>query len=193
VQSNLRSVKTEMVSISCPDAKQSEAFVSTISLFMIFASSPKEEKAHLRLPTVWRDLWEDLTQLRKHHADMKGRDVLKELQSLIAQNTNPDSETFDVAPAKADTAAEMPSKHHENEESMILREVKELWSRTISTPLYSQMLPSRKRLPIWSYKARILESIASNQVIILCGETGACSSILFPQFFPVYLKSKCTE
>ena len=53
-----------MIAISTPDAKQSESYIATTALFLIFGSSVREEKVFLRLPATWRELWTEFAEMK---------------------------------------------------------------------------------------------------------------------------------
>ncbi len=81
-----------MVACATPDAKQSEAFVATAALFLIFSSSAKEEKVSMRLPAVWRDLWSEFADARKNQADAQNRAAVKELRDLVRERRDQELE-----------------------------------------------------------------------------------------------------
>ena len=89
-----RRTNIEMISISCPDAIQSEAYIATVALFIVFADSPREEKAYLRLPPIWRELWSEMVQAKKETDDAEDRKVLRRLRETISQNENAESDTM---------------------------------------------------------------------------------------------------
>ena len=187
-QSDARSVKIEMASISCPSEVQSEAYISTVAMFVIFASSPKEEKVHLRLPSTWRDLWKDLSRLKKDQDEANDRQILRELRSMIAENDEAgkklseqsNGSTF-KAPDKEFTAMDQ-YQWQGNPSPSYSDDIKALWASKLSTPLYQHMIVSRMSLPIWRFKDELLDAITENQVVIICGETGCGKSTQVPAF-----------
>jgi len=82
----------QMMTIATPDAEQSKAYIATYALFHIFASSPKEEKAFLRLPPAWRELWSELAEAKKEYVDRKDRKAVKELRDLVRKRQDQDLE-----------------------------------------------------------------------------------------------------
>ena len=58
-----------MTKTACPETVQSEGYVSTAALFLLFSGSPKEEKSALRLPPAFRDLWQEFMDARKEKRD----------------------------------------------------------------------------------------------------------------------------
>ena len=187
-QSGTRSIGIEMVSISCPTLAQSEAYISTVAMFLIFASSPKEEKVHLRLPPTWRDLWKELSQLKKDQDEATDRQVLRELRTLIDDFGQADKElneqnngiiqtTPNQEPMTADQHQRQGSPHFSAPDG-----IKAQWASKASTPSYQHMLVSRMSLPIWNFKDELLDAIRDNQVVIICGETGCGKSTQVPAF-----------
>lgn len=58
--------------------------------------------------------------------------------------------------------------------------------------LTNELINFRMRLPIWPMRARIMEAIVGNQVLIVCGETGSGKTTQIPQFILDYSAS-CYE
>lgn len=173
-----QTVMLEMVSVACPDATQSEAYISTVALFLIFASSPKEEKVFLRLPSSWRDLYLELLECKKEQDDAKDRDVLRKLRNMMEdvdvssiQDCGKMSRIPSANSGKRGPETEVPT-------TLITSSVAQpeamraLWEAKIHSTSYRQMLQSRRNLPIWSFKENLLLAIEDHQVVIICGETG---------------------
>ena len=187
-QSDALSVKVEMVSISCPSEAQAEAYISTVVMFLIFSSSPKEERVHLRLPSTWRDLWKELSQSKKDQDEATDRQVLRQLRDMIAEDKQvakePDeqsNENTQKNPNNEHIAAESYQRQaYPNLSSC--NDIKALWSSKVSTSSYQHMLTSRMSLPIWNFKNELLDIIMDNQVVIICGETGCGKSTQVPAF-----------
>lgn len=187
-QSDSRSIKIEMVSLSCPTEAQSEAYISTVAMFLIFASSSKEEKVHLRLPSTWRDLWKELSQLKKDRDEAADRQVLRELRTMIAENALADSGLNEPSNSVTQT---VPRNHpiavdlHQTQEASNIfpcDDIKALWASKTSTTTYQRMLTSRMKLPIWDFKHELLNTIMRSQIVIICGETGCGKSTQVPAF-----------
>lgn len=175
-------VKLEMVSIACPEAAQSEGFVSTVALFLIFASCP-DERVYLRLPSVWRDVWEELSILKRENDDEKDRDILRELRKIVDEvkesnchiaNNSTNLEVDDVwkkptlgmaVPEQSSPLPVAPSN-----------EMTTIWMAKASMPSYKHMLQARMNLPIFKFKDDLLQAIETHQVVIIVGETGSGKS-----------------
>ena len=175
-----------MVSVSTPIALQSESFISTVALFGIFSSSltGKEQKAYLRLPSAWRELWFELSEIQKAKVDEKDRETLRLLRKLVSDYTNlsHEVEAADQAPtdATADTGFE-ETRSEENFRPETRTTGPDLSKLTMNSK-YQDMLRSRQGLPIWGFKNQLLETIAKHQVTIVCGETGCGKSTQVPAF-----------
>ncbi|KAL8703327.1 MAG: hypothetical protein Q9201_003491 [Fulgogasparrea decipioides] len=184
---NKRFVKIEMQTIATPDAAQSEAYVSTTALFLMFSSTPKEEKASLRLPSVWRDLWSELSALKKGNDMAADRDELRDIRALInsiqekrQDDTNePEAAILSSTPPRSKLHLERDSLQKPPEPSEQLRA---LWSSKSVTPSFRNMKQQRSTLPIWGFKHNILETINQHQVVIVRGETGCGKSTQVPSF-----------
>ena len=190
-QSNARSIKIEMTSISCPNEAQSEAYISTVAMFLIFALSPQEEKVHLRLPSTWRDLWNELSQWKKDQDEAADRHVLREIRSMIAEHDQrggnleePSTAVTTMNPNQEPTAAAGHQQQGNDftPPTVISDDIKALWASRSCTPSYQHMLTSRRSLPIWNFKDELLAAISHNPVVIICGETGCGKSTQVPAF-----------
>jgi ATP-dependent RNA helicase DHX29 len=181
-----------MMKEATPDTAQSEAYIATAALYLIFSGSPKEEKAHLKLPPAFRDLWDEFAKLKRESVDAADRELVKELRKTIEKNVQPEVEDDDdeiiYNPARrlngAASGSTTPSrqdlqKANGTEPSQALRE---MWAQKQSSPAYQKMLTARMSLPMFQFRDEALETIEKNQITILCGETGCGKSTQLPAF-----------
>ncbi|KAI4091962.1 MAG: hypothetical protein LQ344_003780 [Seirophora lacunosa] len=184
-----RRVQIEMRTEATPDSVQSEAYVSTAALFLVFSSVPKEEKASLRLPTPWKALWSELAEFKKQHDMALDREELQGIRELVEGAPSLDVKALGkqqeaLRQIPQPTAA--PALHVEKPESgknvMSSDELNAIWSHKSSTPSFTSMLQQRKCLPIWAFKDEILQTMSKHPVIIICGETGCGKSTQVPSF-----------
>lgn len=184
---NARRVQIEMRTEAVPDALQSEAYVSTAALFLIFSSVPKEEKASLRLPSVWKDLWLDFSRAKKERDVAADREEVRNIRSLIEgvlsksmKGLQGQQQGFSNV---TKTMATFPAKKPDLQTSLLpSEETKAIWSSKSTTPSYVRMFQQRKALPIWVFKNEILQKIDDHPVIIVCGETGCGKSTQVPSY-----------
>jgi ATP-dependent RNA helicase DHX29 len=181
-----------MMKEATPDTAQSEAYIATAALYLIFSGSPKEEKAHLKLPPAFRDLWDEFAKLRRESVDASDRDLVKELRGTVEKHVQPEVEDDDEIiynPARrlngAASGTATPSSRQEsqkvngNEPSQALQD---MWIQKRSTPSYQKMLSARMNLPMFQFRDEALETIEKHQITILCGETGCGKSTQLPAF-----------
>ncbi|QPG98163.1 hypothetical protein C2857_007324 [Epichloe festucae Fl1] len=177
-----------MIGIATSDSKQSEAYISTVALFHIFSSSPKEEKVSLRLPPVWKDLWAELAEAKKNYLDSQDRESVRSLRTLVRQRQDQELEDGVLAfrgrggnktsPDSADIALLDRSKlNAANAEAL-----KKIWAEKAGTNKFQCMLQSRMQLPMWQFRPQVLKTVDDNQVVIVCGETGCGKSTQVPAF-----------
>ena len=179
-----------MITEAVPDAAQSEAYVSTAALFLIFSSVPKEEKVYLRLPSVWKDYWDQLSALKKSNDMAADREELRVIRSLIDASTVKNDTPEQISlPASPNSSHPKPHFNfaEENQEEQPARienhdNFKSIWASKSATPIFSHMVRQRKKLPIWGYKGEILQTILGHQTVIVCGETGCGKSTQVPSF-----------
>lgn len=180
-----------MTSISTPSALQSEAYVATAALFVVFFSFPKEEKSYLRLPPTWRNLWSELSDARKELQDGADRNALSEIRGLVRQhNILTESHMAEMTDGHGKSEAplahgELPGTSQPEAEGASggsSAALTAIWDSKASTTSFQQMLKSRTALPIWDFKHELLDAIQSSQVVIICGETGCGKSTQVPAF-----------
>ncbi|KAK1781419.1 P-loop containing nucleoside triphosphate hydrolase protein [Copromyces sp. CBS 386.78] len=179
----------KMVSIATPDAKQSEAYIATVALFLIFSSSAKEEKVAMRLPVAWKDLWSEMAEARKSKADEADRAVVKHLRDLVRKRM--DQELEDGVIIQGAFKGRGQSRNQTDSESDQERAKRNaqdpeyyqrIWLQKASTSRYQQMLASRMQLPMWQFRQQVVDTVEREQVVIICGETGCGKSTQVPSF-----------
>lgn len=180
-----------MEGISCPDKVQAEAYISTISLFLISTFSSKEEKSYLRLPAIWRNLWQDLTDRFKTQVNTEELSLLRSLRDLIKEANLKDSGTSDIAniEVKADTEFDVKPSIIDHNVRQVMDgskrqdpAVSAAWQSRIARPAYRAIAGYRKNLPIWKFRDQLLQGFQQNQVTIVCGETGCGKSTQVPAY-----------
>lgn len=179
-----------MMNVSTPDASQSEAYISTVALFLIFACHLKEERLYFRLPSAFRDLWTEMSNARKEHTNAKDQDKLRQLKRMISEfdAINRDrtlSENNLVDPLvrkKKEFNVILDNKSSFSSQNASNNDLIRLWLSKSSTSTYNDMLKSRTKLPIWAYKPALLAAIENHQIVIVCGETGCGKSTQVPAF-----------
>ncbi|KAM3449944.1 hypothetical protein MY3296_006472 [Beauveria thailandica] len=180
----------KMAGVATPDAKQSEAYIATVALFHIFSINTREEKVNLRLPPTWKDLWSELAGAKKSHADAADRNVLKSLRGLVRARLDQELEDGVIihgafrgrGNAKQQSEANEGSGNRTKQTNGSPVLFQKIWSDKSGTSKYQSMLLSRMQLPMWDFRVQVLEAVASNQVVIICGETGCGKSTQVPSF-----------
>ncbi|KAF2213674.1 hypothetical protein CERZMDRAFT_39467 [Cercospora zeae-maydis SCOH1-5] len=182
-----------MTAVATPDISQSEAYVATAALFVIFSGSPKEEKAHLRLPPAYRNLWDEFGKAKQEYVLAEDGSVVQEVRQLIAQHRNTDEDSDDEVVFNANSRRRLDGTSGANTpvsrgdgRQLATREYSEelqnMWLQRAGMAKYQQMLVSRMNLPMFHYRQAALDTIQMNQVTILCGETGCGKSTQLPAF-----------
>lgn len=193
VKTRPRSTVIRAIQEATPDVAQSEAYVSTLALFAIFSGSPKEEKAHMRLPPAFRDLWGELASKKQEYLDATDRDTVRELRGLIkthAPTIDDDEEevVFNASSRRRldeSSRTSTPPPGSSSKQANPLKgsqDLIDLWARKSATPQYQRMLTSRINLPMFQFRTAALEIIDKHQITILCGETGCGKSTQLPAF-----------
>lgn len=188
-QSDSRLTLIAMTSISTPTVLQSEAYVSTVALFLLFAHSPKESKASMRLPPIWKDLWTEFSEFKKEHEDSIDKQEFRDIQKLLQEMSHGFEDdvvlTSNFRKRNGTNDASTESKAtdaRQKEDAQISDHLIKLWTEKSSTPSFQKMARGRAKLPIWGYRKEILDTLADHQAVIICSETGSGKSTQIPSF-----------
>ncbi|KAF3760980.1 P-loop containing nucleoside triphosphate hydrolase protein [Cryphonectria parasitica EP155] len=178
----------KMAEIATPDEKQSEAFIATTALFLVFGSSAKDEKVSLRLPSQFRDLWAEYAEAKKNEVDAQDRAIVKELRALVRKRRDQEEEDGVLLQGAfrgrnngrngADTTDILAEKRVSGGPEYY----QGIWQKKISSPKYQTMLQSRMQLPMWHFRQEVVDTVEREQVVIICGETGCGKSTQVPSF-----------
>lgn len=161
----------KMSSIGTPDAKQSEAFIATTALFLTFGASAKEEKVSLRLPAVWRDIWTEFADARKSRADAVDRDTIKRLRAMVRERQDQELEDGILAFRGRGAGRNVNDSGDDSgtDRGKLMNGgspeyYRKIWQVKSSTPRYESMLESRRQLPMWPFRKKVLEAVDKSQV-----------------------------
>lgn len=176
-----------MDTIATQTAQEAEGYISTLALFLIFGQSPKESKAYLRLPAVWRDLWGEFATLKKEQEDHSDKKTVRELKDLVHECKGKSEHdvvlTHNFRKRYGNGGeVEAPTKQRPSGTAGPSEELAAIWRAKASTSAFNRMVQLRMNLPIWSYKDDILKTLDSHQAIIICSETGSGKSTQIPSF-----------
>ena len=191
INGNPRSLQFEMIHVAMTDPAQSEGYLATLALFCLCSQDPRDEKVHLRLSSIWRDIWLEFGQLAQEQRNATEMEALRSLQILIREHR--EQPAIDGAsmipieekPVNQSNAMNVGIVHNgEPPRSKALSSQlhKDLWETCSSKPTFKAMEKSRETLPIHTYKAQLLQAIKENQVVIICGETGCGKSTQVPSY-----------
>lgn len=178
----------KMTEIATPDETQSQAFIATTALFAVFGSSGKEEKVSLRLPSQWRDLWNEYAEAKKNETDAQDRAALRELRSLVRKRRDQEEEDGVVLSGafrgrnNGRNGAESADALAEKRASIDPSFYQNIWQKKSSSHKYQMMLQSRMQLPMWHFRQQVVDTVEQEQVVIICGETGCGKSTQVPSF-----------
>ncbi|KAM3074633.1 hypothetical protein ACMFMG_008061 [Clarireedia jacksonii] len=179
-----------MISVSTPDSRQSEAYIATTALFLIFGSSAREDKVALRLPGVWRDLWTEFAEIKKEKSDEEDRNAIKTFRDMVRAKRDQELEDGVLIHGAFRNRGSTRAQES-NDESMADKGSKStftadiyqrIWAEKSASQNYQRMLQSRMQLPMWAFKDEVLSAIDRSQVVIVCGETGCGKSTQVPAF-----------
>ncbi|KAL2365476.1 hypothetical protein RJZ56_001602 [Blastomyces dermatitidis] len=176
-----------MTSLSTPTPLEAESYISMVALFAIFSHSQKESKIYMKLPAVWRELWDEFAHVKKEYDDEVDKGILKDIQRLVQEKMSTLEEDVVLLEnfRKRNTGVNSPAPRGDSWSKKITKtheQLQDLWVQRSSTSSFASMEFSRKSLPIWQFKDHILDTLAANQAIIICSETGSGKSTQVPSF-----------
>jgi ATP-dependent RNA helicase DHX29 len=152
------SVVIAMTSISTPTSQQAESYVSVIALFLLFSHSPKESRVYTRLSHPWRDLWDELVEMKTesdYNANVATARNIREI--LHEHNHRLDEDVVFTrnfkrranSPKESEVAGHSRKEYDPNE-------LQAIWTARCSAPSFQKMLLGRQTLPVWKVKQEIL-------------------------------------
>lgn len=140
----------QMSSISTPDSQQSQAYVATLALFVIFGST-KEDKVFMRLPAVWREFWSELAEERKNQTDAADRATIQDLRAMIRRKQQQELEDGVLLQGAFRGRASQRNANESGEDTTGERGLnsglgpeyyQRIWANKSNTPKYQAMLVS---------------------------------------------------
>ena len=178
-----RKTTLKMKTIATSSTAQSEAYAATICLFAMSADSQQAERPQLRLPTVWRHLYTDLTDRKSEYDADQDVKKLGELRHIVLEHLpaiEARQKTSDRQTAQGINGAELANSQDRIVRSTPPTELQNIWNQKSSSPAYQKMLLVREQLPVYKQKLEFIELFDSQQLMILCGETGSGKSTQTP-------------
>ena len=179
-----RAWKLEMSKVAASSVAQSEAYICTLALFLLSSIGSSELKGTSRLPTVWRDLLKDLTEIKQKLVDEGHKTDLRRLRTLILETKERLKRVEGQSSSGRSQIAFNTTKRRRMRPPAAAKlspeEVCKEWDARTSRLSFQQMLQIREQLPVHQFKDSILSCISHNPVSIICAETGAGKSSGIP-------------
>ncbi|KAL3707826.1 hypothetical protein TMatcc_005808 [Talaromyces marneffei ATCC 18224] len=188
IKSNAFTVFASMDAIAASKKEQAKGYISTLALLLVSGSgsSTKENKAYMRLPNVWRDLYKEFSELRKGQEDESDKQTIRYLKKLIEENHGKFEQDVVLSDnfrrRNGNTKQHLSGKAEPTTPKVNADGLRNLWEEKSTTPSFQHMAESRKNLPVWAYKQEILDTLADHQAVIICSETGSGKSTQIPSF-----------
>lgn len=180
-------VEIEMQQIATPTPLQSEAYVSTVALFALCLTTPGQQKMSLRMPPVWRDVWQELAYARQEAVQTAEKEEIRYVKQLIEEVSKGFADV-ELSPTEAILLADQNGKWtdaHRNPAMLVKIEsdtVRREWAMRAISPQFQRMQEQRGQLPISAYRQEIVQCVKSNSITIISAETGAGKSTQVPSF-----------
>ncbi|WFD33577.1 RNA helicase [Malassezia cuniculi] len=153
----------------CETAQLADDLVATIALHAIERDRPVQRM----LGAGFRDFWDELDAARRKQQEADARKNVEHMQALLRERSGGVS-----LPKSVEERALQPPRVRGGGENADLPD----FAAISSSASYLNMLPGRQSLPIAAYRQHILDTINSNQVTVLSGETGCGKSTQLPAY-----------
>ncbi|ODA83124.1 hypothetical protein RJ55_01633 [Drechmeria coniospora] len=177
-----------MLGVAVPDKKQAEAYIATSALFHVFSGNAREEKVNLRLPSAWKDLWNEMAEARKEQLDSQDRDAVRSLRTLVRQRQDRELEDGVILQgAFRGRAAKAPQNSAENANDrkkqicVAADDMRRIWADKSGTRKFQAMLgrsckiycTEPRRISAISLARRVSEELGENK-----GDVGSSRSLV---------------
>jgi ATP-dependent RNA helicase DHX29 len=183
---SLQVVEIEMQQIATPTALQSEAYVSTVALFALCLTTPGQQKMSLRMPPVWRDVWQELEHARQVAVETAEKEEIRHVKQLIEEVGKGFAGTKDISIVSAPSTDQNQLTDTQQNATMVAKidtdTIRREWIMKASNPHFQRMQEQRVQLPISAYRHQIVECVRANSITIISAETGAGKSTQVPSF-----------
>jgi ATP-dependent RNA helicase DHX29 len=149
--SSPKSVNITMISVSTPNTSQSESYVATVALFLIFSSSVREEKVYLRLPPAWRELWLEFATVKKEQVDSADREAIRGFRDIIREKRDREEEDGVILTTAFKRRGALLTPNDTSDESgpektgrsaITPEALQKIWADKSQTPAFQMMLVS---------------------------------------------------
>jgi ATP-dependent RNA helicase DHX29 len=142
-----------MISVSAPDPKQSEAYIATTALFLIFGSSAREDKVFLRLPATWRELWTEFAESKKEKTDEADRTSIRIFRDMVREKRDQELEDGVLiqgafrnrGSARVQDNSDESGPDKATRSTLNPEAYQRIWAEKNSTPSYQMMLVSHPK------------------------------------------------
>ncbi|KAG8844850.1 hypothetical protein FRB96_002810 [Tulasnella sp. 330] len=191
--SGLRTDEWEMTDAGCYDEAQAQQYIATITLHALtFVPQPgfvsggtgSAVHSHFRLlPSIFRDVWDELEQKRKASENETNRSIWRKLRDILDAKARSMGKVATRIIRAVETKDDIPlSSAHQDPDPTVSEQLMRSFQDRQASPTYQSMLPQRNSLPIAAYRYDILDALESSQIIVLSGETGCGKSTQVPSF-----------
>lgn len=160
----------------CSSQARADELVATLALNCL----GRDRSVQRSLPLGFRQFWDELEAQRSKEKQALLRNEVGHVRTLLARRAKHD------APAKrprkrvkGSVPAPLPRAPRTCEPDAGLAEA---YKARQASGAYQAMAPGRAQLPIAQSRQRILDSVASSQVVVLSGETGCGKSTQLPAY-----------
>ncbi|KAK8864514.1 hypothetical protein IAR55_001764 [Kwoniella newhampshirensis] len=174
----------KMEDIACDDMAEAENYVATLALSDLTEEGELSGVNWRMMPPAYRDLWEELDNMRKDREDAGKRDVWAKVKAIYERKAvdppvEPKVDFSKTSPPN--TTTETVQAEQEREERFS-EELQNDFGRRRHSAAYQTMLQQRNNLPIASFREQIVSTLHSSQIMVLSGETGCGKSTQLPSF-----------
>ncbi len=171
----------------CATQLQAEEMMATLALNCLERDRPVQRL----LSNAQREWWEELQDTRGRDRDAASRSLVEQtrdaiLPRLLSAPSAPKAPKIEAGELQKDFS-ELRTRAPPALSERDAENVRSAYQQRVQSKAYQDMAAVRQKLPISSYRERILELLENNQVLVLSAETGAGKSTQVPS----YILEKC--
>lgn len=164
------------------NSTQGEAYLATIALFLSISSGSVSSKYSQRLPSIWKNIFNDLEETKGNFLRNLSLDNVRHLRDLMRADAFPKSIFTKADAIDRSGQATVKKPTSTRLQRLSAEEAIQRWHRLAKSTAFEEMCARREGLPVFEHKESILQAFEDHQIVIICADTGAGKSTQIPAY-----------
>lgn len=182
-EQGFKRVTLKMLAATTRNLQQSYAYLATIAMFLLISTATINAKMASRLPKVWRDVLNELSNIRDELEVMDDIRKLKHIREIMRTPSSSsevkDSDLSHETVLSEGTSTSQRPRHVSTDPP---DQARFKWLERAASTAFASMQPTRQSLPVYAFKKDILDAFHNNPILIICADTGAGKSTQIPSY-----------